>query len=131
MGSVGVVGSETGEERGLTERLGKLICAGGQAGAFRLPRSQKWSDTYILSLPRIAHHPSKSWQGFASDTAQPKQFHHHDESEIHRRHSHPEPINPEADGSGGLPAVTIGSEFITSAQPPLFTHDNEEHTWRE
>lgn len=47
------------------------------------------------------------------------------------RHSHSKPINPETDGSGGLPAVTIGGKFTASAQPPLFTHDNEEHTLRE
>lgn len=66
-----------------------------------------------------------------SHTAQPKQLRHHDECAIHGRHSHPKSINPETDGSGGLPAVTIGSKFIASAQPPLFTHDNEEHTLRE
>lgn len=35
------------------------------------------------------------------------------------------------DGSGGLPAVTIGSKFTASVQPPLFTRDNEEHTLYE
>lgn len=57
--------------------------------------------------------------------------HHHDECVIHGRHSHSKPINLGMDGSGGLPALTIGSKFTASAQPPLFTHDNEEHTLYE